>query len=238
VTDDYVYVGTELELFALATNWKSYWKGKVQRFIRGDVLEVGAGVGGTTKILHDASQKSWLCLEPDPQLAARLTEIVAAKTFATDPTVRVGYITDLDSEQRFDTILYFDVLEHIEDDHRELRLAADRLRPGGHLVILCPAHEFLFSPFDQAIGHHRRYNKTMYRKLTPAGLCLVKLTYLDSVGMLLSLANRMILRSSAPTQTQILFWDRWVVRCSRVADGMFCGLLGKSILGVWQRDPA
>ena len=237
MTDNFVYVGTELELFALAANWKSYWKQKVQRFILGDVLEIGAGVGGTTKILHDGRQKIWLCLEPDSRLAAKLSEAIAAKPCAPDATVVVGYITDLVDDLRFDTIVYVDVLEHIEDDRRELRLAADRLRPGGHIVILCPAHQFLFSPFDRAIGHFRRYNKSMYRSLTPTGLSLVKLIYLDSVGMLLSLANRAILRSAMPTQKQILFWDRWIIPCSRRLDKILCGKLGKSVLGVWQKSP-
>jgi SAM-dependent methyltransferase len=238
VADDYVYVGTELDLFAQATNWKSYCKGKVERFIRGDVLEVGAGVGGTTKALRGARRSSWLCLEPDPHLAVHLSEAFAAENPPAAHAVRVGYVADLAPGRRFDTILYFDVLEHIEDDRRELRLAADRLRPGGHLVVLSPAHAFLFSPFDRAIGHYRRYDKVMFRSLAPAGLRLVELTYLDSAGMLLSLANRLLLRSSAPSRNQVLFWDRWVVRCSRVLDGLFGGMVGKSILGVWRGEAA
>lgn len=46
----------------------------------------------------------------------------------------------------FDTIIYIDVLEHIEDDREELNRAASHLRPGGHLIILSPAHQKLFTP--------------------------------------------------------------------------------------------
>lgn len=236
MTDNYEYVGTELELFSLASNWKSYLKRKLQRHLQGDVLEVGAGLGGTTKVLYDAAQSSWVCLEPDPRLAERLQSAVAAMNRPRPPEVRVGYLTDLEPQLAFDSILYVDVLEHIEDDQREVNLAAARLRPGGRLIVLCPAHQFLFSPFDQAIGHFRRYDKRMYRKLTPAGMKLIDLQYLDSVGMLLSLANRAVLRSGSPKQSQILLWDRWFVPCSRVTDRLFCGNVGKSILGVWQKD--
>jgi hypothetical protein len=107
---------------------------------------------------------------------------------------------------------------------------------GVHLVILCPAHEFLFSPFDRAIGHYRRYNKAMYRALSPNGLRLIELAHLDSAGILLSLANRMLLRRSVPPHRQILFWNRWIVPCSRVLDTLFCGSLGKSLLGMWRME--
>ena len=67
-------------------------------------------------------------------------------------------------------MLYIDVLEHIEHDLDELARAASHLAPGGHLVVLAPAHQALFSDFDRAIGHYRRYNRAGLQKLAPAGL--------------------------------------------------------------------
>ena len=55
------YIGTELELFAEARNWKSYLKRHFEPFIRGDVLEVGAGIGSTTAVLANSAARSWLC---------------------------------------------------------------------------------------------------------------------------------------------------------------------------------
>jgi SAM-dependent methyltransferase len=238
VSNDFVYQGSELDVFAQAINWKSYWKSKVQKFIRGDVLEVGAGLGGTTKVLLDSSHTSWVCLEPDPQLAAQLSQLIGDGAVSADIRVQIGSIADLQPETYFDTMLYIDVLEHIEDDRQEMVRAAERLKPGGHLIVLCPAHLFLYSPFDRAIGHFRRYNKSMYRAVTPPGTKLVYLKYLDSLGMLLSLANRLLLKSSSPSQKQINFWDRRVVPCSRIMDPLTIGLLGKTILGVWRRETA
>jgi hypothetical protein len=130
-----------------------------------------------------------------------------------------------------------DVLEHIADDRAELEMAADRLRPGGHLIVLAPAHQWLFAPFDAAIGHFRRYTKGTLGAAAPAALPLIRLVYLDSAGMLASLGNRLLLRSSMPTPRQIAFWDRVLVRCSRWTDPMFGYTLGKSVLAVW-RKPA
>src|SRR5262245_50646862 len=47
-----VYLGGELDLFALATNWKRYVKSEIGQYLGGDVLEVGAGIAGTTVALH------------------------------------------------------------------------------------------------------------------------------------------------------------------------------------------
>ena len=72
MTDGFAYVGTELELFGRAKNWKAYWSACLRPFVRGDVLEVGAGIGLTTKALATGSERSWTCLEPDAAMAAEI----------------------------------------------------------------------------------------------------------------------------------------------------------------------
>ena len=110
-------------------------------------------------------------------------------------------MASLPSEDRFDTILYVDVLEHIEDDRGELAGAAARLRTGGHVVVLAPAHQALYSPFDKAIGHFRRYSHRSLLAAAPSTLQPVAAYYLDAVGMAASLANRLLLRASMPSPT-------------------------------------
>ncbi len=234
-SNEFAYAGAELDVFALAKNWKSYFRSRIADAIHGDVLEVGAGIGATTRLLCDGRQRSWTALEPDAKLADRLLADLSIGQPRPTVTVIVRTLAELPAAPAYDTILYIDVLEHIEDDREEMIRAADRLRPGGDLIVLSPAHQFLFSKFDQAIGHYRRYNRAMYRALTPPGTKLVRLTYLDSVGMLASLANRLLLRSATPTRRQVLFWDRWLVPCSRLADRLLWGRVGKSILGIWRK---
>lgn len=235
---DYAYVGQELDLFAAAVRWKAYVARRLARYVVGDVLEVGAGLGTTTRALCDGRQASWTCLEPDRALADRLAESVRSRPLPLAPEVVVGFLDDLVADRRFDSILYIDVLEHIEDDRAELQRAVGRLRPGGCVVVLCPAHPALFTPFDRAIGHHRRYTAGMYRRLVPAGARLERAFYLDSVGMLLSLGNRLLLRQSAPTPAQVRLWDRLFVPCSTVVDPLTLGRLGKSVVGVWRAEGA
>ncbi len=229
------YVGSELELFAGVQNWKEYWAGQLRPFVKGDILEVGAGIGSNTRLLDSVGGSGrWVCLEPDPELLGQLTRnIVQTEARRGYEPVR-GTLQSL-SGQLFDTIIYIDVLEHIENDSEELNRAASHLRPGGHLIVLSPAHQRLFSPFDAAIGHFRRYDRKMLQAISPAGLRLERMRYLDCAGLILSAANMLFLRQSMPTKAQLGFWDRWIVPVSRVFDKPFRYSLGKTIIAIWER---
>ena len=48
---EFKYAGSELELFEKARNWKAYWRAQIAEFVRGEVLEVGAGIGANTLTL-------------------------------------------------------------------------------------------------------------------------------------------------------------------------------------------
>ncbi|MFA6985798.1 MAG: hypothetical protein WC213_06290, partial [Arenimonas sp.] len=106
--------------------------------------------------------------------------------------------------------------------------------PGGRIVVLSPAHQWLFTPFDEAIGHVQRYNKRTLLAAKPAGLATERLFYLDSVGMIASLGNRFLLRSATPSVAQIQLWDRWMIPASKVVDRITGFGLGKSIVAVFK----
>jgi ubiquinone/menaquinone biosynthesis C-methylase UbiE len=230
----FVYIGSELELFAHSIQWKTYLRSQLEPFLGQRVLEVGAGSGNTTKLLCDGTQESWVCLEPDDQLGEQLRSAIRSGQLPPWCQVVVGTLADLPRQQPFDTIIYVDVLEHIEDDCKELERATSYLQGGGHLIVLAPAHRWLFTAFDHAIGHFRRYTRGSLRGVMPIELAMVFCRYLDSVGLLASLANRLALHQSMPTLRQVLWWDRRLVPLSRWLDRL-CGYrLGKSVLGVWR----
>jgi SAM-dependent methyltransferase len=229
------YIGNELELFEKAENWKSYYGSFLKPYLKGKVLEAGAGLGGTTKHLCDGTQQEWLCLEPDPELAQQISELISSHKLPDCCRLQIGTLEDISDTDLYDAIIYIDVIEHIEDDAAELRRAYNHLKPGGKLMILVPAHQFLYSPFDKAIGHFRRYNKTMLKNAVPKEFKQKKLVYLDSVGLLASAANKIFLKQSQPQEKQILFWDRVMVTVSRVTDPLTLGMAGKSVLGIWEK---
>jgi 2-polyprenyl-3-methyl-5-hydroxy-6-metoxy-1,4-benzoquinol methylase len=229
----FVYEGGELDLFKRAENWKRYWSGQVRPHLGARVLEVGAGIGVNTPYLNHGAEE-WVCLEPDRNMAALLVARQRAKELGATRVI-AGTIADLPREPSFDSIVYIDVLEHIEDDAAEIAAGAARLRPGGTLIVLSPAHAWLYSPFDAAIGHYRRYSAKGLRALACSDLELVNLRYIDSVGMLASMANSFFLKPEMPTLSQILIWDRLMVPVSRLLDPLFLYGVGKSIIAVWRR---
>jgi SAM-dependent methyltransferase len=237
-TTESAYLGGELDLFALAVNWKQYVKSAIGHYLVGDVLEVGAGIGGTTSALHDGSARRWVCLEPDENQARQLREMAAGRWKTAAPLVVVGSLRTFAERPSFDCVVYMDVLEHIEDDAGEVKMAARLLRAGGRLVVLSPAHPWLFSAFDHQIGHLRRYTKNMLQALQPPGCVEEKLLYLDSLGLFLSLGNALLLRKALPSPSQIAVWDRVFVPGSRVLDRMLGGRFGKSVLAVWHKTSA
>jgi 2-polyprenyl-3-methyl-5-hydroxy-6-metoxy-1,4-benzoquinol methylase len=236
-TTAFQYVGTELQLFKSVHNWKRYLSAQIEPFIRGDVLEVGAGIGSTTRVLFTPGSTGWTCLEPDASLSVELRSVAAELRDANGQTPRVvvGTLGALPEDAVYDTILYIDTLEHIEDDRVELATAATRLRPGGCILVLSPAHPWLYTPFDQAIGHFRRYTLASLQACSPPGVSLERGRYLDSVGIGASLANRLFMQASQPTPAQLAFWDRCLVPVSRIIDPLTGYRFGKSVIAIWGR---
>ena len=95
------------------------------------------------------------------------------------------------SEYTYDTILYLDVLEHIEDDKGEIIKAFNSLKTGGKLIVNVPAFQHLYSKFDKDVNHFRRYDKKNFFKLLKnLDYANYQMTYYDSVGYLLSLLSK------------------------------------------------
>ncbi|HEY6480417.1 MAG TPA: class I SAM-dependent methyltransferase [Streptosporangiaceae bacterium] len=129
----------------------------VQRMLPGgitDVLEVGCGQGAFGARL--AQRYRYLGVEPDPTSFAVAQRRVQATGGRGE--VRNALAADLADDAQFDLVCAFEVLEHIEDDKAALAEWAGRLRPGGWLMISVPAHQRRFAPWDELVGHFRRYD--------------------------------------------------------------------------------
>lgn len=229
----FTYEGNELELFQHAKNWKTYFSKAIKPFISTEVLEVGAGIGATTLLLNDGGATTWLLLEPDKGMSDALKEKIYSKQLPDNCKVETGTIDDLSDQ--FDTIIYIDVLEHILEDKEELAKSVSRMKAGGHLIVLSPAFQSLYNPFDKAIGHYRRYNKKSLRKIGPPDLQLIQCRYYDSTGFFAAWMNKILLRKKYPTQKQVLFWDRWMIPVSKFTDKLTFHSFGKSIIAIWKK---
>jgi SAM-dependent methyltransferase len=99
--------------------------------------------------------------------------------------IRGGQIQAASSDDRFDSAVVINVLEHIEADETALAEIREVLHPGGHLLVWVPAHPRLYSDFDRRIGHFRRYRKQSLSQLvSAAGFELVEARYVNALGAL------------------------------------------------------
>jgi SAM-dependent methyltransferase len=229
------YQGKELEIFKKATNWKNYIASMLSSFLSGTVMEVGAGIGSNINFLDQNDIQEWFLVEPDPGFGDILSNKIRLGELPAKCRVIQGTISSVPGHLLFNTILYIDVIEHIEEHEKEIETAISHLRPGGFLIILAPAHPGLYSEFDKTIGHYRRYTLQQAQSLFPTDKgTFVKACYIDHVGYFLSFLNRWIFRKSSPSINTVQVWDRWLVPVSRKIDKLFGYRYGKSLLLVWQ----
>jgi len=238
VDQDYSYIGNELELLAEATNWKRYYTKLVTPHIKGKrILEVGAGIGEITKCLSMGGvYDQWLSLEPDKEMSGQISSMIENGELPGYCNVDSKFLSELEKDDLFDTILYIDVLEHVEYDRLEIISALAHLKEKGCIIVVSPAHNWLYTPWDKAIGHFRRYNRTMLKEILPSGMNWSVLRYIDSIGLFASLANKLFLKQSNPNKSQILFWDKVLVPLSRIFDKIFFYKFGKNIIAVLNKE--
>lgn len=103
---------------------------------------------------------------------------------------------------RYDAVLLLDVIEHIGDDAAFVRAALRHLRPGGIVAVNVPACTMLFSDYDKAAGHVRRYTRKGVRKLLEN--CSVEIRGMQPWGLLmipLLLVRKTLLRRTKRADT-------------------------------------
>ncbi|HYM09479.1 MAG TPA: class I SAM-dependent methyltransferase [Bryobacterales bacterium] len=128
------------------------------------VLEVGCGTGNTLRVVEQACPHGTVT---GMDLFAE--GLLFARSRTACPLV-CGDMHAPPFDARFELIGLFDVLEHLPDDLQVLRDLHAMLAPGGVLLLTVPAHPSLWSYFDEASHHCRRYEAAdLERKLTGAG---------------------------------------------------------------------
>jgi SAM-dependent methyltransferase len=83
------------------------------------------------------------------------------------------------ADQSVEVVTALDVLEHVQDDQTSINEFLRVLRPGGIAVITVPALMALWSDWDGALRHHRRYNVRQLRKIIPPGFEILHLNYIN-----------------------------------------------------------
>ena len=214
----------ELEFFDAAKNWRKYQFKNILKYINSSVLEIGPGTGHNVQYYKNRASQITL-LETNKNLANSLKS-----KFDEDKKIIV-LNTDIHiQEKTFDTIMYMDVLEHIEDDKKEVNKALKHLNSGGNLIFFVPAYQFFYSDFDKSIGHIKRYNKQFFLSFKEnENISIVELKYFDSIGFFFAVLNKLFNKNKKETiGLGVKIWDK-LMFLSRIMDLIFLHKFGKSL---------
>ena len=188
-----------------AKNYRAALLHDFSPYLRGDVLEVGAGIGQMSETLlnHPAVES--------------LTSIVPNSAFCTQIRTRLprldlieGTIADLPEGHSCNAILSVNVLEHIEHDAEELRAYHALLKPAnGALCLFVPARQEIYAPIDRDFGHFRRYSRRgLESKLRSAGFESIQIRYYNLVGYFLWWLSFCILKQRTFNPSSVRLFDR------------------------------
>jgi SAM-dependent methyltransferase len=163
-------------------------------FVGESVLEVGAGIGTFSLPLAQSGRRV-IANELDGALASildrRVRRLPNVDVFRDD-------VLNLTPEMfggPVDSVICFNVLEHIPEDSKALTAIRRCLRPGGQALLLVPAHPYLLGETDRAVDHQRRYARSGLKDLlTAAGFEIEEMRYVNPVGAAGWLVSSRLLR--------------------------------------------
>lgn len=219
------YDGWELNSFDKSYNFRNYQCDLIKDHLKGHVAEVGPGNGENLQIYKDRVDILEL-YEPSKQLFDNLKF-----KFEADEKLIIKNEIFTEKSKTYDTIIYLDVLEHIENDYQEISKAFNSLKSGGKLIINVPAFQHLYSDFDIEVNHYRRYNKksllNLFKNLEHS---LIELKYYDCLGYLLSLMSKLFTKNYRNNfDNKIRIWNS-LIPISKILDKIIFHLFGKSLL--------
>lgn len=224
--------------FAALNEARNYREALLREFssqLRGNVLEVGAGVGQITgMLLQNPAVKKLVSIEPDSTFCARLRAALPAHNLVE------GTIDDLKGDEPWNAILSVNVLEHIQEDERELAVYRRKLaRELGTLCLFVPARPEIYAPIDRDFGHFRRYTKPeLRRKLERAGFEILQLRYYNFVGYFAWWLGFCVLKKRGFDLPSVRFFDRVIFPPVHRFETKICAPpIGQSLLVMARAKP-
>lgn len=197
----------ELSSLTQAVRYQEWIYRTIAPFLGSRILEIGAGIGNMSRWLP--LRERLILTENCPELLPILKRQFQEK-LSTDPRIMIQSLNVLKDpldqffKENLDTVISFNVLEHIEDDRTVLERLALILRESQakgpkRLVSFVPSHSWAYGSLDQAFGHYRRYSQksflTMAREIAPEAKLYS--SYFNCFGLAGWILNGRILRKTA-----------------------------------------
>jgi glycosyltransferase involved in cell wall biosynthesis len=207
-TEDMVY--QTLQRMKKLRRYNQWIFSKFRPFLGRRVLEIGSGIGNITKFLLDRDLV--IATDVEPMYLTFLKNTFGQyKKFIIENFDISGSDTEQYRQYHIDSVICFNVLEHIEKDERALKNIFNLLEPKGRLLLFVPSHRWLYGSLDQHLGHHRRYGKKeLKEKLEKIGFQVILMKYFNRVGILGWYLNGKILGRKRLPSFQLRIYNLFV----------------------------
>ncbi|MBW6451250.1 MAG: class I SAM-dependent methyltransferase [DPANN group archaeon] len=204
----------------------------------GNVLDVGSGIGTYSKKLYSSVKGNLFLTDIDYKNLKKLENLFKNKKKVTIKKLDITSKKDIQSiKNKFDTIICLNVLEHIEDDLIALKNMSSLLSDTGQIILLVPAHNFLYNSLDIAMSHKRRYSKKSLKYLIHSTNLSIKcLFFYNFFSIFAWFINGNILKKRIVNKTAYSLFNKLVPLLRLFEKYKSIRLTGISLIGICKKN--
>ncbi len=223
-----------LETISKASNFNRWMYSEIKPFLKGEILEIGSGIGNISQYaisdgfkitLSDFNAGYYQWLKESFSNFPSVQNIIQIDLLHPDFQEKYSFL-----QEKFDSVFLLNVIEHIVDDITAVKNCKFLMKQNGHLIILAPAYKWLYCRFDRELGHHRRYTlRSMKQILKHNGLQIRSGNYFNAAGILGWLYFGKIMNKKMIGNDEMSAFNRFVP-LARIIDRLTLKKVGLSVI--------
>lgn len=228
-----------LENLAAAKRFNEWMFQTVRPWLKGHVFEAGSGIGNISELIL-GSGLQLTASDLRDEYIYKLKETFKGNSLLKDVLSVDLAVPDFEKTypslvEQFDSFIALNVVEHIENADLAIANARKMLKPGGHMVILVPAYQWLYNAFDTELGHFKRYtSRTLKQLLAGQQLEIIHSQYFNVVGMAGWFVNGSILKKKMIPAGQLKLYNS-LVPAFRLVDTLSFHSMGLSVIAIGRK---
>lgn len=223
-----------LEAISAAGTFNKWMYGTIRPFCEGRILEIGSGVGNISSFfIHEGATLALSDIREGYREKLK-------KQFPKQPVYNIDIVDpEFALHQKellgtFDTCFALNVVEHVENDALAIRNMLQLLKPGGRLIILVPAYQWLYNPIDTSLGHYRRYTQHSLGELMKVHGALEKLFSFNFTGIAAWWMGGKLFRQDTIPKGEMKLYNTFVP-VFKIVDKLVLNKAGLSVIGVLKK---
>lgn len=240
---DFKEIDTEghqiLDAISSANNLNRWMYEIIKPYCSGKILEIGSGIGNISQFFLNEGFKILLsdvrenyCNILSQKFSNRANLLGVKNIDLIHPAFEYQYKELL---KQFHTVFALNVIEHIEDDFLAIANAKELLKPGGTLIILVPAFQWMYNQLDKELYHLKRYNQEILSQLfIKNNIIVADKFYFNALAMLGWFISGKILKNRIIRKSQISFYNI-IVPLAKLTDALLFRRIGLSVVVIGKK---